>query len=118
MGGHTMAAAILVRVASTGRAAGPELALCPGVREKDVIGLVRSKQALQAAIRGGGRVVLVVNTRSRKGPSRPVAATGAWSGRHCSHIRRSTGTFDVPEFNLAVRACSLVVFLALLASAS
>src|SRR6266540_2584505 len=35
--------------------------------EKDVIGLVRSKQALQAAIRGGGRVVLVVNTRSRKG---------------------------------------------------
>jgi diacylglycerol kinase (ATP) len=35
--------------------------------EKDVTGLVRSKQALQAAIRGGGRVVLVVNTRSRKG---------------------------------------------------
>lgn len=28
---------------------------------------VRSKQALQDAIRGGGRVVLVVNTRSRKG---------------------------------------------------
>jgi diacylglycerol kinase (ATP) len=28
---------------------------------------VRSKQALQAAIRDGGRVVLVVNTRSRKG---------------------------------------------------
>lgn len=28
---------------------------------------MRSKQALQAAIRGGGRAVLVVNTRSRKG---------------------------------------------------
>lgn len=35
--------------------------------EKDVIGLMRSKQALHDAIRGGGRVVLVVNTRSRKG---------------------------------------------------
>jgi hypothetical protein len=37
----------------------------PAVTE--VEGLARSTRALAAAIRGGGRTVLVVNTRSRKG---------------------------------------------------
>jgi diacylglycerol kinase (ATP) len=51
--------------ATATRAAGDGLS--SGADEKGVIGAVRSKQALQAAIRGGGRAVLVVNTRSRKG---------------------------------------------------